>query len=122
MTLREYFEQVVLNLTIEYDGEEHHPNLCGIIEGSMMLKRTEACPHSSTNPLKATQPRIITTSVLAPGTHDRGTIAIVMTKGNPTAQLLSCEARARALLMEDCCLDCAVEQAVKIGINRIIVS
>jgi hypothetical protein len=45
-----------------------------------------------------------------------------MVAGNPVSQLLACTDPIPALVMRNCCLNCAVEQAKKYSIQMIIVT
>jgi len=122
MTVRETASCLEVRTTARYAGTNVHLRLSGIIQASFSLERTLACSHPLTNLLKDTSHEVVLTSIEAPWSSKRGSIAIAMTQSNPTAQLLCCEPGARMILMQDCCLDCALKQAASGSFNIILVS
>ncbi|KAH7397163.1 hypothetical protein BKA66DRAFT_453754 [Pyrenochaeta sp. MPI-SDFR-AT-0127] len=122
MTIRETASSLEVRTTVRYAGTNINLGLSDIIQASLSLERTPACSHPSTDPLKDATCEIFLTSVSAPRSSKRGSMAVAMTQSNPTAQLLCCEPGVRSVLMQDSCLDCAVIEAVENSYDVIIVS
>jgi hypothetical protein len=95
--------------------------------GFLELVRTGRCqhyPHTETMLDPQALPHTIPTrldSPLAANSNNVEKIAIALTKGDPTAQLLFCHEKYRAILMQDSCLTCAFNQAREQKFDLIIV-
>lgn len=121
MTILEDLQSLKLTSTIRIDGYIVHLSLDEIILASWELNETEPCEHSAKTPLESRYAdSILTTSVASP-LATQGKVAIVQVSQNPVAQLLSCVFGHRSLLLSDCCLNCAYEEAVKCKYDIIIV-
>lgn len=74
------------------------------------VQETDPCNHSTNTPLRSgSEHSVTTTSVASPYTSIMKT-AIAQTQHNPVARLLCCEFDMLAMLLKDCCLDCALNQ------------
>jgi hypothetical protein len=131
--------ELELSATIRYDGREIPIPLCEVI-GAYYGKTFVAtpCGHPQSTPLsKSYRSEAITCGIEAPKTIARrwlqgayalglcrwpGETALIMVAGNPVSQLLACTDPIPALVMRNCCLNCAVEQAKKYSIQMIIVT
>lgn len=127
VTLRETLEDLELKTTVRSAGQNLDVRLSSSLRGFSALRRTAPCSHPSNTPLtEANAAKSMATSVISPlaekSPEGPRKFSIVMTKGNPAAQILACDGEFRALLMEECCLNCAIEQAEEIGLKVIIVS
>jgi hypothetical protein len=139
LTVKEKVDYLTPTTTIRYSGRDVHLPLHAIVEGCYnMLFATEACNHPPSTPLEEKyRSEVIAASVVATRPLDpicirdserynggvRGDqITFAMTQGSPTAQLLACNGRVPTLLVQDCCLNCAFEQAKKDGIKLVVVT
>jgi len=122
ITVFETISGLTLKATAQCAGQILSFPLSSIVNALFELQATARCTHPSSKPLKKTLNRwVLITSVAAPRPEGRR-IGIVMTKSNPTAQLLSCGVGVRGLLLRDCCLDCAFQQAKRGRFHTIIVT
>lgn len=113
LTLRDRLSGLEIQTTIQVGGQYINLDLHSVITSSWGLEITSPCEHSTKTPLaKKYNDEVITTSVAAPGTNRRK-VTIVQVSGNPVAQFLSCHPGTDLLLQVDCCLSCAVDQAVE---------
>ena len=122
MTVQETTSGLKVRTTARYAGTNIHLGLSEIIQASLSLERTSACLHPSTNALRDSSHEVVLTGISAPRSSKRNSIAVAMTQSNPTAQLLCCEPGANMILMQDCCLKCALEEAASGSFDVIIVS
>lgn len=122
MTVRETANFLELRTSVRYNGTEVDFDLTQTIPAYFALERTEACTHPPSSTFDAPPNSIFLTTVKSPPSQKLDSIAVSMTLGNPTAQLLCCEPGVKAILMQDCCLDCAIEQAKQGDFKLIIVS
>jgi hypothetical protein len=120
-TVQESLRCLELRTTAMFNGQSLHLDLADIIISSLEAQVAAPCEHDHDSALdEAYCKDVITTSVVSP-LAEAGKVAITQTRGNPVAQLLACEANNMSLLQRDCCLNCAVKQAMEEGINQIIV-
>ena len=111
MTVRECLGYLELRTTARVSGVDVNLNLESIIIASYGLQETEPCNHPMDVPLPSDHEVFVQTTSVASPSAPRQKVAIALTQNNPTAQLLCCEAGVRTLLLKDCCLNCALEQA-----------
>jgi hypothetical protein len=95
--------------------------------GFYELGRTDQCQHDANETMldRKYHPYAVETCVERPYPADSNyirKIAVAQTKGDPTAQLLCCQQGYKAILMKDCCLNCAFEQSLNQKFKLIIVS
>lgn len=113
ITLREGYNQLTLQLRVQFGGRYFSVNAQDAVIGCLSLERAQSCEHRLDCPLKDdSRKEVSVTGVDMP--YAAGTWrSIVMTKGNPEAQFLSCQFQedSKFLLVKDCCLDCAVDHA-----------
>ncbi|KAH6883568.1 hypothetical protein B0T10DRAFT_551311 [Thelonectria olida] len=111
VTIREAYDRLVLQATVHALGSYIRIDMASIIYGYMGLQRTQECEHRLDVPLSEKYKKgVIITGVNMPrGVGSR--LSIAMTRQNREAQLLCCEGGVKCLLLQECCLDCGVEQA-----------
>jgi hypothetical protein len=120
ITIFEKVSGLTMKATAQCAGMNLNFALSSIIGAFFGLAATDKCSHPPSSPLnKALNGRVMITSVASPR-PDGTKIGLVMTQSNPTAQFLSCEEGVQALLLRDCCLNCAFQQA-KEGYFRMII-
>lgn len=122
MTIRETRHGLELRLSCSYGGMVTELWLDDVFRGYGNMVYTAPCLHSTSSPLSTRGNQVRIASVATPVAFEEDVITIVMTKGDPTAQLLSCTGDAQAILMIRCCLDCAVQQAKERNCRMIIVA
>lgn len=122
LTVQETTYALRLRTKARYSGTDVFLDLAEIIPASFSLGRTSNCPHPATKPSVNSSWEVTLTSVQAPRTSKRNAIAIAMTHRDANAQLLCCEPGERMMLVRDCCIDCALEQAAKSWCKMLIVS
>lgn len=122
ITIFESISGLTMKATAKCAGMNLNFALHSIIGAFFGLTATDKCSHPSSSPLNKTlNRRVMITSVASP-TPDGTKVGLVMTQSNPTAQFLSCEEGVRALLLRDCCLNCAFQQAKEGNFRMIIVT
>ncbi|KAL9082735.1 MAG: hypothetical protein Q9165_008803 [Trypethelium subeluteriae] len=132
-TIRETSWDLEFRLSARYDNTNVDVSLRNCILSSCFLKRTVACLHPVSSTFTPTvDDNIVLTSIASPCAEEERAISIVMTNRDRTAQLLCCDdrdvvddkikSRGKKLLMQNCCLSCAVTQAKQGGFEMIIVS
>ena len=123
VTITEALDHLMVRSDLQYEGiiypfELYLTTICYID-----LLWTAPCTHSSDQPLDVQKyPEITWTSLAQRFAESRR--AIAMTRGSPTAQLFCCDVgrSMQVLVMQhDCCLNCAVEQAVDLGLGFVII-
>jgi hypothetical protein len=120
-TVQESLHCLELRTTAMFNGQSLHLNLAEIIISSLVAQFAAPCEHDHDSALdEAYCIDVITTSVVSP-LAEAGKVAITQTRGNPVAQLLACGAKNVSLLQRDCCLNCAVKQAMEEKFSQIIV-
>jgi hypothetical protein len=121
VTLREGYSELLLQLTARMSGSHVPIDIASMLVAYMGLERTRECQHRLDYPLNEQyRGKVIVTGVNMPRTAGRK-LALAMARANPAAQLLCCEAGARCIPLQGCCLDCGVEQAGE-DFNILIVS
>lgn len=121
-TVKEISERVLqLRSTLLVRGRSIQINLLEIMQAAMEVADAGRCDHRHSAELESElHERVCTTTVAEPRARKQQ-IAIVQTKGNPTAQLLACEQYMRSVLQTNCCLNCAVQRCEAEGLSQIIV-
>ena len=107
LTIREAFDCLEVLCSFKSSGYDTKVNLEAVISGYIGMRWTETCHHPMTDHVDLTQDRFIATSVASPAAIGR--FGVVMTRWNPIAQFLCCEFGYQAILVKDCCLNCAAE-------------
>jgi hypothetical protein len=92
-------------------GQVHRLCLREPINAQFAVRHTKPCPHPYTK-LAETYPSCVRiTSAVNPDARP-GNLAIVQTVGSPTAQFLALSGNGRAILCQDSCIDCALDQVI----------
>ena len=126
LTARERIGHVGVRTIVRVASAETSLSLFRAILGSWYVQRTRSCDHSMSTPLKSElEDRVETTSVANPQAKIRK-VAIIQTLHSDVARLLSCRVFTEtlekgAVLLEDCCLSCAVRWAIARDLTMIIV-
>ena len=125
LTVRELSDRLILRTSIVVQGHLVELNLRSVLYGAMGLIDADPCEHPASSDLSSAWHGIVVmTNIEAPRT-EKARISIVQTAGDPTAQLLACQADAfnsAALMQRRCCLNCAVAQAEEKRTFQIIVA
>lgn len=122
-TVRECLNYLELRVTARVLGMNVDLNLESIIIASLGVQETDPCEHSMNTSLRPDVECLVTaTSVAHPFTSSKK-IGVAQTWNNPTAQLLCCEPGMLAVLLKDCCLNCALDQLLQRpgAMNRMII-
>ena len=106
LTIRENFERLEVLCSIKHSGNDLKVDLEKVIQGYMGMRWTDTCHHPMTDDMRLNACFNIT-SVASPSAIGR--YGVVMTRWNPVAQFLCCEFGYQAILVKDCCLNCAAE-------------
>ena len=107
LTVREAFDCLEVLCSFKSSGYDTKVNLEAVILGYIGMRWTDTCHHPMTDDMYPTQGGFIATSVASPAAIGRH--GVVMTRWNPIAQFLCCELGYQAILVKDCCLNCAAE-------------
>jgi hypothetical protein len=104
--------ELQLRTTARFSGKIVQINLGCAILGAYGVRQAQPCEHPRDSPLSSDLAEcVITTSFAAPVAKDKR-MSIVQTAGNPTAQLLACQAGVNAILQKWSCLNCAYREAI----------
>ena len=115
IAVRECFGYLELRATVRVLGLDIPLNLESIIIASYDMRETKPCKHSMDKPLQpGSESRVMTTSVASPFAANKEMVAIAQTWGNSIARLLCCEPGMQAMLLKECCLNCAMDQILQI--------
>ena len=107
LTVRETFNCLEVLCSFKSSGYDTKINLEAVIMGYIGMRWTDTCHHPMTDHMNLDKDRFVATSVASPATL--GGSGVVMTRWNPIAQFLCCELGYQAILVKDCCLDCAAK-------------
>ena len=107
LTVREAFDCLEVLCSFKSSGYDTKVNLEAVILGYVGMRWTDTCHHPMTDHVDLDKDRFMATSVASPAAEGR--FGVVMTRWNPVAQFLCCELGYQAILVKDCCLDCAAE-------------
>ncbi|KAL8723245.1 MAG: hypothetical protein Q9225_000435 [Loekoesia sp. 1 TL-2023] len=108
LTIREGFDVLELQCSVQYAGAETKIDLSDVIRGYIGLQWTSSCSHRVDEPMDISKYRPLATSVASPAAVT-GRLGVAMTRWNPVAQFLCCSWGYQAILQKDCCLNCAAE-------------
>jgi hypothetical protein len=148
LTVTEETHRLKLTLSARYDGKEILIPLSEAIAGCYgLMFATDPCNHPPSTPLNesyisetiatgigatrwlASQWRFSRSMGFLPNSELalcslgwKGSIGLIMVESSPVGQLLACNYPIPGLVIRDCCLNCAVEQAKKNQIRMIIVT
>ncbi|KAL4865278.1 hypothetical protein BDV12DRAFT_200317 [Aspergillus spectabilis] len=121
LTVYERSDGLELRCVASCSGSDVPHSLARAIVSSYGLSESEQCAPSRKNPLTSNRQKDVMATSVAASRANGNKIAVVQTKGNPTAQLLSCERGVSAMILGDSCLNCAPDEA-KDKFKMIIVS
>jgi len=126
LTARDRVGHIGVRATVRVAGAETSLSLFYAVLGSWLVLKTMPCDHPMSTPLESElEDRVETTSVGNPQATIRK-VGIVQTLHNDVARFLSCRfftngRQFQTVLLSDCCLSCAVRQAIGRSIWIIIV-
>lgn len=110
-TIREGYNELLFQVTARTSGSNTHVDIASAIIAYIGLARTQECEHRLDYPLSGChRGKVLVTGVAMPRAAGNK-LSLVMARSNSTAQFLSCDAGARCMLVQGCCLDCGVTQA-----------
>lgn len=127
ITARERIDHIEVRTTVRVAGAERLVSLYDALRGSWLLQKTQPCDHSMSTPLEAELEKEVETTSVADPYFRQARVAIFQTLHNDVARFLSCGSEHLSaedtgrLLLNDCCLNCAVRQAIDHKIRMIIV-
>ena len=107
LTIRDAFKCLEVLCSFKYSGHDTKIDLPAVIWGYVGMRWTDPCHHPMTDPRDFDKDRFQLTSVASPAAEER--FGVVMARWNPMAQFLCCEDGYQAILVKDCCLNCAAE-------------
>lgn len=107
LTIRETLVALMVRCSIKSSGHDTKVDLRSVIEGYIGMRWTNPCHHPMTDPRNLDGDRFQITSLASPAAEER--FGVVMARWNPMAQLFCCDLGNQAILVRDCCLNCAAE-------------
>ena len=107
LTIREAYDRLKLQCSVQYAGFETKIDLKDVICGFVALKWSGTCSHPFDTPLNVEKYPAVATDVAAPTAESH--LGVAMTRRSPTAQFLCCQNQVPAILQRNCCLNCAAE-------------
>lgn len=107
LTIREAFDCLELLCSFKSSGLDTKVDLRSVISGYIGMRWSDTCHHPVTDHVDLDKDRFVTTSAASPAALGR--LGVVMTRRNPVAQFLCCEYGYQAILVKNCCIDCAAE-------------
>ena len=107
LTVREAFDCLEVLCSFKSSGYDTKVNLKAVILGYIGMKWTDTCHHPMTDLMNLDKDDFVATSVASPAAEGR--FGVVMTRWNPIAQFLCCELGNQAILVKNCCINCAAE-------------
>ena len=107
LTIREAFDCLEVLCSFKVSGLDTKVDLKSVILGYLGMRWSDTCHHPLTDYVDLDKDRFVTTSAASPAIVGR--LGVVMTRWNPTAQFLCCENGYQAILVKDCCINCAAE-------------
>ncbi|KAF4436029.1 hypothetical protein F53441_13342 [Fusarium austroafricanum] len=119
MTLRPAFTEkhqaLLLRCHIKQGNKTIDVNFVDIHLGLMTLDPADGCDHDLSTPLTPTDDSVDVkaTSVIEPIPSGKSSIGVTLTHRNEESQFLCCSGTIRQLYQGNCCLPCAVSQAVR---------
>lgn len=134
ITARERIGHIEVRTTVRVAGAETVISLYDALRDSWFLQKTQPCDHPMSTPLEAALEEVVETTSVANPHPRQARVAIVQTLHNDVARFLSCRSRDSyptsgdirkrgldILLLSDCCLNCAVRQAIDGDLKMVIV-
>ena len=107
LTVREAFDCLEVLCSFKSSGYDTKVNLEAVILGYIGMRWTDTCHHPMTDQLNLDKAHFVASSVASPAADGR--CGVVMTRWNPTAQFLCCEDGYQAILVKNCCINCAAK-------------
>ena len=107
VAIREAYTCLEVLCSLKSSGHETKLGLVEVIRGYIGMRWTEPCHHPITDPRNLDKDRFQLTSIASPAAKER--FGVVMARWNPMAQFLCCKNGYQAILVKDCCLNCAAE-------------
>ena len=107
LTIRENVNDLEVLCSFKYSGHNIKVHLKQVIEGYTGMRWTDTCHHPMTDDMPLDSSKFNLTSIASPAAT-KGRYGVVMARWNPVAQFLCCEDGYQAILVKDCCLNCAV--------------
>ena len=107
VTIREAFNFLEVLCSLKSSGHYTKLDLARVCLGYMSMRWTDPCHHPMIDPRDLDKDRFKITSVASPAATGR--FGVVMARWNPMAQFLCCDCDYQAILVKDCCLNCAAE-------------
>ena len=107
LTVREAFDYLEVLCSFKSSGYDTKVNLRAVILGYIGMRWTDTCHHPMTDLMNLEKDDFVATSVASPAAEGRR--GVVMTRWNPIAQFLCCELGNQAILVKNCCINCAAE-------------
>lgn len=134
ITARERINHIEVRTMVRLAGAETVIPLYDALLGSWVLQKTQPCDHPMSTPLEAELEKEVETTSVADPYPRQARVALVQTLHNDVARFLSCrssdtypasrpkyERDPSILLLNDCCLNCAVRQAIDGDLKIVIV-
>ena len=107
LTVREAFDCLEVLCSFKSSGYDTKVNLEAVILGYIGMRWTDTCHHPMTDQMNLDKGGFVATSVASPAAEGR--FGVVKTRWNPIAQFLCCELGNQAILVKNCCINCAAE-------------
>ncbi|KAF5703877.1 NFX1-type zinc finger-containing protein [Fusarium mundagurra] len=123
MTLRPALTQaLLLRCQIKQGNSTTEVNFLDMHLGLMSLNPADSCDHDLSTPFDPTKDNLIVkaTSVMEPVASGKSSIGVTLTHRNKESQFLCCSETVSQLYQGDCCLPCAVAQAMRENCKVII--
>ena len=107
LTVREAFDCLEVLCSFKSSGYDTKVNLEAVILGYIGMSWTDTCHHSIADQMNLEKDGFVATSVASPAAEGR--FGVVKTRWNPIAQFLCCDRDYQAILVKNCCINCAAE-------------
>lgn len=122
ITARPTHRGLEIRTIIQVSGKDIEVNFRSIHLASIAVERSQSCSHEPRVSLDTIlTKRVVPTSVEAP-LHSGKRISMPLTYCSPEAQFLCCVMGVRTLLQSNCCLNCAVKEAIDGAFSMVIQS
>ena len=118
VTIREAFNYLEMLCSLKSSGHDTKLDFVDVFWGYIGMRWTNPCHHPLTDPMDLDKDRFQLTSVARPFAEER--FGVVMARWNPMAQFFCCEIGYQAILVKDCCLNCAAE-GIPIGASVVFI-
>ena len=107
LTIREAVDFLEVLCSFKSSGYDTKLDLEAVILGYIGMRWTDTCHHPMADHMGLDKDQFATTSIASPAASARS--GVVMTRWNPIAQFLCCERGYQAILVKNCCVNCAAE-------------